>query len=74
MDDNSNAINKVCVYGVGGVGGYFGGKITDVNRIKDAKHEVYFIARGKHLDAIKRRWNKSRYSGEDHYRSADHGH
>lgn len=53
MDNNSNVINKVCVYGVGGVGGYFGGNIADVDRSNDAKHEVYFIARGKHLDAIK---------------------
>ena len=53
MGNNSNVINKVCVYGVGGVGGYFGGKIADVERNKDAKHEVYFIARGKHLNAIK---------------------
>ncbi|MHB1382077.1 MAG: ketopantoate reductase family protein [Thermoleophilia bacterium] len=53
MDNNSNAINKVCIYGAGGVGGYFGGKITDVDRSNNAELEVYFIARGKHLDAIK---------------------
>jgi len=38
---------KVSVFGVGGVGGYFGG------RLAEAGHDVTFIARGKHLEAIK---------------------
>ena len=37
---------KIAVYGAGGVGGYFGG------RLAQAGNEVIFIARGKHLDAI----------------------
>lgn len=52
MDDDPYAIKKVRVYGVGGVGGYFGGKLADVNRINKAGQQVYFIARGTHLDAV----------------------
>jgi len=48
-------IRKVCVYGVGGVGGYFGGKIVDtIQKMGATDHEIYFIARGKHLSVIKR--------------------
>lgn len=39
---------NIVVFGVGGVGGYFGGKIAK------AGYNVNFIARGKHLEAIKR--------------------
>ncbi|NNJ08963.1 2-dehydropantoate 2-reductase [Chloroflexales bacterium ZM16-3] len=38
---------RIAVVGVGGVGGYFGG------RLAMAGHEVYFIARGAHLEAIR---------------------
>jgi len=38
---------KIAVYGAGGVGGYFGG------RLALAGHEVHLIARGDHLDAIR---------------------
>jgi len=37
---------KVAVLGAGGVGGYFGGMLAH------AGHQVHFIARGQHLDAI----------------------
>jgi 2-dehydropantoate 2-reductase len=37
---------KIAVYGAGGVGGYFGGKLAQ------AGHEVHLIARGRHLTAI----------------------
>lgn len=37
---------KIAVIGTGGVGGYFGGKLAL------AGHEVTFLARGKHLEAI----------------------
>ena len=40
---------KICFFGVGGVGGYFGTLFT--RRFKD-EHEIYFIARGSHKDAI----------------------
>jgi 2-dehydropantoate 2-reductase len=38
---------RVCVYGLGGVGGYLGGMLAD--GAKD-NYEVYFVARGKHLE------------------------
>ncbi|MDA1117487.1 MAG: 2-dehydropantoate 2-reductase [Proteobacteria bacterium] len=38
---------RIAVMGAGGVGGYFGG------RLAQAGHEVSFVARGKHLQAIK---------------------
>lgn len=37
---------KIAIFGTGGVGGYFGG------RLAQAGHEVTFIARGRHLRAI----------------------
>lgn len=39
---------KIAIYGAGGVGGYFGG------RLAEAGHEVTFIARGEHLAALQR--------------------
>lgn len=38
---------KIVVYGIGGVGGYFGGKLAN------AGYNTTFIARGNHLKAIK---------------------
>ena len=37
---------KICIFGTGAVGGYFGG------RLARAGNDVTFIARGKHLEAI----------------------
>lgn len=39
---------RIAIYGAGGVGGYFGG------RLAEAGEEVTFIARGEHLAAIRR--------------------
>ncbi|ETN94582.1 ketopantoate reductase [Zhouia amylolytica] len=39
---------RIVVYGIGGVGGYFGGKLAKTS------HKVSFIARGRHLEAIQR--------------------
>ncbi|MFN2385167.1 MAG: 2-dehydropantoate 2-reductase [Thermoanaerobaculia bacterium] len=39
---------KIAIFGTGGVGGYAGA------RLAAAGHEVHFIARGRHLDAIRR--------------------
>lgn len=39
---------RVAIMGTGGVGGYFGG------RLAAAGHDVWFIARGEHLEAILR--------------------
>jgi 2-dehydropantoate 2-reductase len=46
-------IHNIGVMGVGGVGGYFGGKLC---RLMDAdpRVKVYFVARGAHLAAIQR--------------------
>ena len=40
---------NICFFGVGGVGGYFGGLIA---RAQGDAHDTYFIARGGHKDAI----------------------
>ncbi len=40
---------KICFFGIGGVGGYYGTLVTE--RFKD-EHDIYFIARGSHKDAI----------------------
>jgi 2-dehydropantoate 2-reductase len=42
------ALVRIAVVGVGGVGGYFGG------RLARAGEEVHLIARGEHLEAIRR--------------------
>ena len=42
---------RVCVYGIGGVGGYLGGMLAD--GVKN-QYEVNFVARGKHLEEIKK--------------------
>jgi 2-dehydropantoate 2-reductase len=47
-------IKKICVYGLGGVGGYFGGKMAETINNKFKEYEIYFIARGEHLRVIKR--------------------
>lgn len=44
---------KIAIIGVGGVGGYFGGKLAS-KYAAIREHDIYFIARGKHLAEIKR--------------------
>ena len=39
---------RIAVMGTGAVGGYFGAKLAA------AGHDVVFIARGKHLEALRR--------------------
>jgi len=47
------SLDTICVYGVGGVGGYFGGKITHaIARNPQSTTRVFFIARGMHLEKI----------------------
>jgi 2-dehydropantoate 2-reductase len=44
---------NICIYGTGGVGGFFGGRLADAcasHRSKVA--DVYFVARGPHLEEI----------------------
>ncbi len=40
---------KIAIYGAGGLGGYYGA------RLADAGNDVAFIARGAHLEAIRKR-------------------
>jgi len=47
---------NVCVVGVGGVGGYFGGKLSHAFALdSDPSVNIFFVARGKHLGAIQER-------------------
>ncbi len=43
---------KIAIVGLGGVGGYFGGKLALQFESKD-EHQIMFIARGPHLKKIK---------------------
>jgi 2-dehydropantoate 2-reductase len=46
---------NICVIGVGGVGGYFGGKLAHTSSSNfDSPSNLFFVARGKHLEAIKK--------------------
>lgn len=47
--DPTDSSPKIAVYGAGGVGGYFGG------RLAEGGADVHLIARGDHLDAIRER-------------------
>jgi 2-dehydropantoate 2-reductase len=48
-------ISNICVVGVGGVGGYFGGKIAQSLARKDRRGQrIYFVARGDHLKEIQK--------------------
>jgi 2-dehydropantoate 2-reductase len=46
-------IKNICVFGIGGIGGYFGGKIAYAAHDRE-KITVSFIARGSHLEAVKK--------------------
>jgi 2-dehydropantoate 2-reductase len=48
----SKTIKSVCIYGIGGVGGYFGGRIAHEISKGNRAIQVYFIGRGEHLKAI----------------------
>ena len=48
----SKTIKSVCVYGIGGVGGYFGGRIAHEISKGNRAIQVYFVGRGEHLKAI----------------------
>ena len=48
-------LDTVWVYGVGGVGGYFGGKIAlSAAASQSLATKVFFIARGRHLEEIQK--------------------
>ncbi len=44
---------KIAVIGIGGVGGYFGGKLATAIE-KKPEHKIYFVARGKHGEEIRK--------------------
>ncbi len=44
---------NIAVIGTGGVGGYFGGKLAQLLLV-DKSLKIYFIARGRHLEEIKK--------------------
>ena len=46
-------VKNIGIIGVGGVGGYFGGKLCQLLPSKQGL-QIYFIARGQHLAEIKR--------------------
>jgi len=47
-------IKNIWICGVGGVGGYFGGKVTQkIVNLDDHQPNIYFLARGEHLKEIK---------------------
>ena len=48
----SKTIKGVCIYGIGGVGGYFGGRIAHEISKGNRTTQVYFIGRGEHLKAV----------------------
>jgi 2-dehydropantoate 2-reductase len=46
---------NIGIIGVGGVGGYFGGKLAHrFSAMPDASANIFFAARGEHLEAIKK--------------------
>jgi len=57
---------KIAILGVGGVGGYFGAKICRAREASGA--EVYFLARGAHLEALRDRGLTVRTSSEGELR------
>lgn len=57
---------NIAILGVGGVGGYFGAKICGAREALGA--EVYFVARGTHLEAIRDRGLTVRTSSEGELR------
>lgn len=46
------AINTIWIIGVGGVAGYFGGRIARALEQKNDARRAYFVARGQHLQEI----------------------
>jgi 2-dehydropantoate 2-reductase len=50
---NTIMIKNVAVIGIGGVGGYFGGKLCQIMS-SDSNIHIYFVARGPHLQEIRK--------------------
>jgi 2-dehydropantoate 2-reductase len=47
-------MKNICVIGIGGIGGYFGGKIAEKVDVGRMDYRVTFVARGEHLEQIRR--------------------
>jgi 2-dehydropantoate 2-reductase len=48
-------IKNIWICGLGGVGGYFGGKMAfNIESSKKENYKIYFLARGPHLEEIKK--------------------
>ena len=56
---------KTIVFGIGGVGGFFGGMLAKTYAGK-TNHEVHFIARGYHLENMKRLGLKLKYNSDEY--------
>jgi len=56
---------KTVIIGIGGVGGFFGGMLARKYSAQPG-HEVHFVARGKHLEAIKEKGLTLQYN-EDNF-------
>ncbi len=55
MDSTKQKVVNIGIVGIGGVGGYFGGKIAYAcTTVKNMSVQTSFVARGKHLEEIKR--------------------
>jgi 2-dehydropantoate 2-reductase len=49
-------MESIWICGVGGVGGYFGGRLTNkISNMEEKKYKIYFLARGEHLEEIKKK-------------------
>lgn len=54
MGNGTKASESVCIYGIGGVGGYVGGKITSkLAQDGNKDYRIYFVARGDNLQEIR---------------------
>jgi len=49
---NVGKLMKIAIVGIGGVGGYYGGKLAHKNATT-GEHDIFFVARGEHLAEIK---------------------
>ena len=48
-------IKHIWICGIGGVGGYFGGRIAyKISTLNLEKYKIYFLARSLHLEEIKK--------------------
>jgi 2-dehydropantoate 2-reductase len=49
-------IKNIWICGIGGVGGYFGGRLANyISNMDEEKYKIYFLARGAHLEQIKKK-------------------